>query len=67
MRTSSLIEIQKHISGITYPAKKQSIIKQVNDKGAPEEIISTLNGIPDREYMNAADVSSELEMEEDDE
>lgn len=56
------MDIQKHLSGLEFPASKQGIISHAKDKNAPQEFISTLNGLPDREYMDMDELMRELEM-----
>lgn len=57
MATSSPIELQKHLSGISYPASKQDIIDTARSEKAPDDILEGLEGIPDQEYGGPNDVS----------
>jgi len=59
-KTISPTEVQKYLSGIDYPCSKQDLIKHAKGKNAPGEIVGALNGLPDREYMDTPDVTSEL-------
>jgi len=52
------IEIQKYLSGVDYPASKQRLVEYARDKGAPEDLLKDLNGIPDEEYDGPNRVSS---------
>lgn len=56
---TNTVELQKFLSGVTYPATKQDIIKSAKDDGAPQEVMSLLHGLPDREYDEPTDVSEE--------
>lgn len=51
------IAVEKHLKGIKFPADKQDLIAHAQQNDAPEEVLSTLERMPDREYGNAADVA----------
>jgi hypothetical protein len=36
------IEVQKHLSGVDYPASKDEIVSSAESNGAPQEIIEAL-------------------------
>ena len=59
-QTISQVDLDKYLSGATYPADKQKIIQFAKSKGAPSETVSALNGLPNKEYMDSADVSKEV-------
>ncbi|WP_188195038.1 DUF2795 domain-containing protein [Nonomuraea sp. SYSU D8015] len=44
------IDLQKHLSGVDYPASKQDLIKAARDHGAGDDIVKALEAMPDREY-----------------
>jgi hypothetical protein len=52
----SAVDIAKHLSGIDFPANKQDLISHARGKNASQEIIDTLQQMPEREYGNMADV-----------
>jgi hypothetical protein len=54
-------DIQKFLSGMEFPTNKQQIISYAKSKGASNEVVSALNGLPDREYTNTTEISSEIE------
>ena len=58
--TTSSVDIQKLLESMTYPAHKQQIINYAKEKDLDSDIISALNGIPNREYMNSTDVESQM-------
>jgi len=60
--TSVVLDVEKYLSGVNYPANKQAIIQYVKSRGANSDILSALNGISNREYKNSEDVLSELDM-----
>lgn len=49
-------ELAKHLEGIDFPADKQKIVEYARSKGAGEEIVNGLNGMPEAEYTSMADV-----------
>lgn len=54
------IQLQKHLSGVDYPAGKQDLIDAAREQGADEEALSTLERLPDREYDGPNAVSAEV-------
>lgn len=54
------IQLQKHLSGIDYPAGKQDLIDTAREQGADEEVLSTLERLPDRQYDGPNSVSAEV-------
>ena len=51
------IQLQKHLKGVDYPAKKQDLIKHAKQQGADQDALSTLEQLPDEEYATPAAVS----------
>ncbi len=41
------IELQKALSGASYPSKKQDLIGHAKDNGADKEILDALENLPD--------------------
>jgi hypothetical protein len=48
--TPSPIQLQRHLSGVDYPANRDALINAARDQGADEDVINALRRIPDREY-----------------
>ncbi|MFF0250073.1 DUF2795 domain-containing protein [Streptosporangium sandarakinum] len=44
------IDLQKHLSGVDYPAKRDDLVRVAREKGADDALVGTLEKIPDREY-----------------
>lgn len=59
MQTSP-IEVQKALKNMNYPAKKEDLIKHARNRDASNEVMQVLEGLPDKQYNNAADVSKEF-------
>ena len=54
----SPIDIQKALSGMDYPARKDDIVRHAEQKGVDKEVIEALQKIEDREYEGPSGVSS---------
>jgi hypothetical protein len=54
----SPIDIQKALSGIDYPARKDDIVKHAESHGGGKEVLDALQKIEDREYEGPSGVSS---------
>ncbi len=60
MANPDFIEVQKSLSGVDYPASKQSLIDHARGQGASEDILQALERIPDREYDGPNAVSEQI-------
>ena len=56
----SAAEIQVYLKGINYPADKQKVIQTARNNGAPENVMSFLNRLPERQYNYPTDVEVEF-------
>jgi hypothetical protein len=54
------IEVQKHLSGIDYPASKDEVIATAESNGAPQEIIEALQQMDETEFDGPDDVQASL-------
>jgi hypothetical protein len=54
----SPIDIQKALSGMDYPARKDDIVRHAEQQGGNDEVIEALRKIEDREYEGPSGVSS---------
>jgi len=61
MAKDTMPDVQSYLTGLDFPASKQTIISYAKDKKAPHEVVTALNGISDRDYMDADDVMKEME------
>ncbi|WP_301677058.1 DUF2795 domain-containing protein [Methanoculleus methanifontis] len=52
--------LQVYLAGMNYPAGRQDLITHARKNDAPESVLTTLEGFPDRTYRSAADVSAEF-------
>ena len=58
MPQPEFIEVQKHLSGASYPATKDQLIEQARSNGASEDVIEALSRMPEGEYDGPNRVSS---------
>ena len=54
------IQVQKFLKGINYPCSKQDLIKTAKNEGADQNVLNTLQKIPDRKYDAPTDVTKEI-------
>ena len=55
------IQVQKFLGGMDYPANKDEIVKHAKSKGADENVMGTLEQLPDDDdYQTPADVSKAI-------
>lgn len=50
-------EIEDHLGGVDYPAGKQDLKQHAQQKNAPNEVVETIDQIPDQEYNSPTDVA----------
>jgi Protein of unknown function (DUF2795) len=63
MAQPEFIAVQKALSGISYPARKDQLIQHAKDHGADKETLDALNGLPDQEYGGPNEVSAAVAHE----
>lgn len=54
------VQVQKFLGGVDYPASKKELLDHARQKGANEEVRSTLEQLPDQEFETPADVSKAI-------
>jgi hypothetical protein len=54
------IQLQKYLKGVDYPADRESILDAARENGADDNVISTLEQLPNREFKNPAEISKEI-------
>jgi hypothetical protein len=60
MAKANPIQVQKFLSGMDYPANKEELVDHAKSKGADENIMQTLEQLPDEDYETPADVSKAI-------
>lgn len=53
-------EVQKYLKGVDYPARKDDLVMTAKDNGAPDEVVSAIQSMPDEEYIGPQDVSKSM-------
>lgn len=56
----SAADLQTYLKGIDYPVGRADLVTHARQHGAPQSVLTTLEGFPDRTYRSAADVSAEF-------
>jgi hypothetical protein len=54
------IQVQKFLSGVDYPASKDEVISSAQAQGADEDVLETLQQLPDGNFQTPADVSEAI-------
>jgi hypothetical protein len=60
MAKANPIQVQKFLSGMDYPANKEELVDHAKSKGADENIMQTLEQLPEEDYETPADVSKAI-------
>lgn len=55
--TNNPIQLQKYLSGVDYPADKQTLVRTARDQGADDDVIKTLESLPSDRFNSPNDVS----------
>ncbi len=54
------IQLQKFLGGIDYPADKQTLLDTARSKGADDNVLQTLEGLPMEHFNSPNDVSEAI-------
>jgi uncharacterized membrane protein YeaQ/YmgE (transglycosylase-associated protein family) len=54
------IEVQRYLEGVDYPADKNELIKVALRNGADEEVIYTLEHLPEDKYYSPVEINQDL-------
>jgi len=60
MNNPDFIQAQKYLDNVDYPVDRDTLVEHARDHGADDDIISTLEGLPDRTYNSPTEVSSDI-------
>ncbi|MFD5247736.1 DUF2795 domain-containing protein [Amycolatopsis sp. NPDC058340] len=60
MSNSNPIEVQKHLAGVDYPAKRDDLVQVAERNGADGDTLAALRALPDRTYEGPSGVSKEI-------
>lgn len=56
----SAAQLQVYLKGIDYPVNRQQIIDHARSRGAPDNVMSFLERLPERQYSYPTDVEQEF-------
>ncbi|TAJ45416.1 DUF2795 domain-containing protein [Methanofollis fontis] len=51
-------DLEKFLAGVTFPAKREDLIRVAREKNVPDAVISAMEKLPEREYTSSEDVAS---------
>ncbi len=54
------IALQKHLKGMSYPASKDDVVAKAESNGAPDDIISALQGMNKEQFDGPSAVQQAL-------
>ncbi len=54
------VQVQKFLSGIDYPCSKDDLIKTARQHGADDNVINTLQKLPNKSYDAPTEVTKQL-------
>lgn len=54
------IQVQKFLKGVDYPTSKDELIKKAQEEGADQNVISTLQSMPDDNFNSPNDVAQSI-------
>ncbi len=57
MAVDNPIQLQKFLSGVDYPARKQDLIDRARQQGADDNVVQTLERLPRDDFNSPNDVS----------
>jgi Protein of unknown function (DUF2795) len=57
MALADFIRVHRFLGGIRYPATKQQLVDQARRNQADDEALSSLHGLPEREYGSPDELS----------
>jgi hypothetical protein len=53
-------EVEKHLKGVKFPAKKEDLITQARKEGASQDIIDALQKMPSQTFNAPTDVAKAI-------
>ncbi|HNY64021.1 MAG TPA: DUF2795 domain-containing protein [Deltaproteobacteria bacterium] len=53
-------EILEYLRGIDLPKSKSELVQYAQSRNAPDDVIDALNRMPDKQFVNAADITHAL-------
>ena len=53
----SAAELQHYLQGVSYPSRKDDLIRRARENRAPRDVLDLISILPDREFNSTVDVS----------
>jgi len=53
---NSPANVQKYLHGVSYPADKKDLVEQARRNDAPDEVVETIEALPEEHYGGPQDV-----------
>ena len=57
---SSPVAVENYLKGIDFPANKKDLLNQAKSNHAPDDVMRTIQRLPDKEYGSPIDISKEM-------
>jgi uncharacterized protein DUF2795 len=54
------IQLQRYLSGVDYPAKRDDLVRAAEKNGADSDTLDVVRRLPDRTYDGPSGVSKEI-------
>ena len=52
--------VEKYLAGMHYPAGKQKLVDNAQNKDAPRDVMDLLNKLPEKTYNSPIDITKEM-------
>jgi hypothetical protein len=53
-------DVQKHLSGVDYPASRDDLVSTAERENAPQEVLDALKNLPDRSFESPVQVTEAI-------
>ena len=53
---TSLVDVARHLEGLSLPASKQDVVRHVRSKGANTDEVTAIERLPDQDFTTVADI-----------
>jgi hypothetical protein len=57
---ASRAAVENYLKGIDFPANKKKLMQQARDNDAPEDVMHTIERLPEQQYNSPIDVSKAI-------
>ena len=60
MATANPRDVEKSLKGISFPARREELVKHARQQGADKEVLDTLRNLPEEEFRTPVDVTKAM-------